>query len=79
MKNWKTTGLGIASIVQCLGGVLTLFLDGNPATNPDWNIVGAQITTAIGLIFCRDFNVTSEGQKIKKPKATDVPVAPVKP
>jgi hypothetical protein len=76
MKNWKTTGLGIASLVQCLGGVLTLFLDGNPATNPDWNIVGAQIATAIGLIFCRDFNVTSEGNKIRKPKPIEAAVKP---
>lgn len=58
--SWKTTAGGVGTILAAVGGALTMLFDGNPATNPDWTIVIAAVTTGLGLIFARDNNKTSE-------------------
>lgn len=60
MKSWKTTVMGIATILSIVSGAAMAFLDGNPATNPDWTTIIAGVTTAFGLIFARDNDKTSE-------------------
>lgn len=59
-SSWKTTVTGIAALLTVIGGAATALLDGNPATNPDWTLLIAAVTTAFGLIFARDNKVTSE-------------------
>ncbi len=58
MKSWKTTAFGAATIFVALLGAAKAVLDGDPATNPDWNFVFTQVTLGIGLIFAKDANVT---------------------
>lgn len=60
MKSWKTTVMGIATILSIISGLAIAFLDGNAATNPDWTTAIAGITTAFGLIFARDNDKSSE-------------------
>lgn len=64
-KSWKTTTSGIAAIIAAVAGAVQLYLDGNPATNPDFPTVIAAITAGVGLITARDNNVTSEEAKAK--------------
>jgi len=59
-KSWKTTAGGISAILAAIAGAANLMLDNNPATNPDWSVVIAAVTTGFGLIFARDNNVSSE-------------------
>lgn len=63
--SWKTTMGGVGAILAAVGGALNLMFDGNPATNPDWTIVIAAVTTGIGLIFARDNNKSSEDVNAK--------------
>ena len=65
MSSWKTTVMGICTILSILSGVAIAFLDGNAATNPDWTTAVAGLTTAAGLIFARDNNKTSEDVRAK--------------
>lgn len=60
MKSWKTTTAGICTIVSVVAGIIKAIVDGDPTTNPDWGVAIAAVTTAFGLIFARDNNVTSE-------------------
>lgn len=66
-KNLKTTIAGIATIIAALGGAAAMLLDGNDSTIPDWTGVAAAIVAGVGLIFARDFNITSEGTRTPKP------------
>lgn len=66
MKSWKTTVLGITAAVTAVCDGITALLDGDAATNPDWVLLGAVLSTAIGLIFSRDNGVTSEQAGAKK-------------
>jgi len=65
MKSWKTSLSGIAGILGMLGTAVSAALDNNPATDPQWGIVVPAVVTALGLLFARDANVTSEQQGAK--------------
>ena len=58
MKSWKTTMLGVLTIATAIFGAVMALIDGNPATNPNYETVIAAITAGIGLIFSKDANVT---------------------
>jgi len=60
MKSWKTTALGIIAVVVAIGNALTAMWDNDPATEPNWGLVASAIVVAVGLLFARDNNVTSE-------------------
>lgn len=53
-KSWRTTTLGITTIVASVAGILQAVLDNDPATNPDMTVAVAAILSGIGLIFARD-------------------------
>lgn len=53
VKEKVTSLAGGGSLVVALIQVLYLF-DTDPATNPDWTIVGTALTAAIGLLFASD-------------------------
>jgi hypothetical protein len=60
MKNpsWRTTTLGIITILTAVAGVVQAFLDNDPATNPDFTVAVAAVVSGIGLIFAKDAKVT---------------------
>lgn len=60
VKSWKTTLLGIGSLLGIAADVIRALIDGDPLTNPDWTLVFAGATAAIGLIFARDNDKSSE-------------------
>jgi hypothetical protein len=54
VKNWKTTALGISTVLAALAGIVSALLDADPATNPDITVAVAAIMSGLGLIFARD-------------------------
>ena len=56
--NWKTTLLGILTLLAAITAAGKALLDGDPATNPDWGAVSAAATAGLGLIYAKDKNVT---------------------
>ncbi|CAK0780994.1 conserved hypothetical protein [Gammaproteobacteria bacterium] len=65
MRNWKTTTAGISTIIAALAGAIALVVDGDPKTNPQWELVVGAVITGLGLVLAKDFNVTGAagGQK----------------
>lgn len=55
MKSWKTTSLGVLTIVTLAATTATQLIKGEPV---DWNFVLATFITAVGLILAKDANVT---------------------
>jgi hypothetical protein len=60
MISWRTTALGICSILAAIAAAGKALLDTDPTTNPDWGLLVAAITAGVGLIVARDNRVTSE-------------------
>lgn len=61
MKSWKTTTCGILAILAAsINMVLIPILDADPATVADFGTFIGIAVPAIGLLFARDNNVTSE-------------------
>ncbi len=60
LKSWQTTLAAILTVVAVVIPALQLLMDGDATTNPNWNIMIPSITVAVGLIFARDGNKTSE-------------------
>jgi len=56
--SWKTSLLGICTILGAVASAAVAYFDGNPNTNPDWPTVGAAITAGWGLMHAKDANVT---------------------
>lgn len=54
LTSWRTTALGITTIVTAVAGLVQAFLDNDPTTNPDMTVAIAAIVSGIGLIFARD-------------------------
>ena len=57
-KSWRTTVLGIITILTAVAGVVQAMIDNDPATNPDMTVAVAAIVSGIGLIFAKDSKVT---------------------
>jgi len=64
-RSWKTSAAGIAAIVVAVGGAVNTLCDGDPATMPDWAVVGVAVAAGIGLLTARDDKVTSEQARAK--------------
>ena len=64
MKNWKTSTFGAGGVVAILTDVLTKLTDGNPLSNPDWNVALPALLTALGLIFARDSKATDPASTV---------------
>jgi len=60
MNSWKTTVAGISVILSAVATAVQLLFDGDPQTNPDFNILAAQIATGVGLLVARDNSKSSE-------------------
>jgi len=58
MKSWRTTVLGIVTILTAVAGVVQAMIDNDPATNPDMTVAVAAVVSGIGLIFANDDKVT---------------------
>ena len=59
--SWKTTACGILGILAAAITMVAIpLLDADPATNANFSGFLAVATPAIGLLFARDNNVTSE-------------------
>lgn len=64
-RSWKTSAAGVGTLLTVLGATLNQLTDGNPATNPDWNVVLPLVFTGLIGIFARDNNVSSEDAGVK--------------
>lgn len=64
--SWKTTLAGILTIISAIATPVKALLDSDPATVADWGLAIPVVMGAIGLIFARDNNVTSEQAGAKK-------------
>jgi hypothetical protein len=53
-KSWRTTTLGITTILMAIAGVVQALVDNDPATNPDMTVAVAAVLSGFGLIFARD-------------------------
>jgi len=58
--SWRTTTLGILTIVIAVCTGLKALIDGDPTTNVDIPVLATAITSGFGLIKARDDKVTSE-------------------
>lgn len=58
--SWKTTVAGVLAALGAVASAAAAYLDGDPATDPDWKLVGVALAAAWGLINARDDKVTSE-------------------
>ena len=61
--SWKTTAAGIAAFVGVLAAQLSALWDTGPGselTTADWGLVAGAAAIAIGLIFSRDNDKSSE-------------------
>lgn len=60
MTSWQTAASGILAFVVALATALMYQLDGNPETEPNWNLVVVALITMIGFLRARDSSVSDE-------------------
>jgi hypothetical protein len=58
MVNWKTTALGVATILVAIGKAAMAFFDNDPLTVIDPAVTIGMITVGWGLIMAKDAGVT---------------------
>jgi anti-sigma-K factor RskA len=58
--SWKTTTAGLVTAIAAVANAISLLLDNNSATNPDWTATIAAVSAGLGLLFARDNKVRSE-------------------
>jgi len=59
--SWKTKLCGVLGIVaSAITMIAQPILDGIPSTEPQWTAFATAAATAIGLLFARDNDKTSE-------------------
>ena len=63
--SWRTTILGVCTILAALSAAGKALLDGDPTTTVDPATLIAAITAGVGLIMARDHVVSSEEAGVK--------------
>ena len=61
-KSWRTTVLGITTIIAAVASIVQSAIDADPTTNPDLTVAVAAIMSGIGLIFAKDSKSSGEAQ-----------------
>ena len=61
--SWRTSLLGILTILGAVGNYGTALLDNDPATVADWKTTSAVVAVGLGLLAARDNKVSSEEAK----------------
>jgi hypothetical protein len=65
LASWRTTLTACILAVDSILHAVSALIDGDPATNPDWNTVVVMVVAAIGLFFARDASVSSQESGIR--------------
>jgi hypothetical protein len=65
MKNYRTSLFGTGGIVIIVVNVVSMLLDGDPTTNPDWSVTFAALMPSIAALFSRDAKVTSKSMGLE--------------
>jgi len=65
MTSWKTTLAGVLQFLAVAGQQLAMLFDGDPGTNPEWNLVIGSLIVLFGLGTARDNGVSSEQAGVK--------------
>jgi hypothetical protein len=60
LASWRTTLAGVVVFLQALGTAALAFLDDDPTTTPDWNLVITAFFAFLGFLMARDNSVSSE-------------------
>lgn len=67
--SWKTTLMGIATILIAVGTQLKNMFDNDPTTALNWEALTAGVAIGLGLIAARDNKVADESAGAAKPAA----------
>jgi len=65
LANRKTTVASILAAVTVIFGAVREVIDGDPMTNPDWNVVVPVVIAALGLLFSRDADKSSQDSGVR--------------
>lgn len=52
--NWKTSLMGLLTIVSAVSAAMLAALDNDPMTNPNWAVVASAFTSGLGLLLAKD-------------------------
>lgn len=63
LRNWKTTTAAIAALISNIGLQVQHSLDSDPQTVADWSATIPLAIIAIGLMFGRDADKSTEESK----------------
>ncbi len=58
--SYKTTTAALSALAIAAVSAIKAVLDGDPTTNPDWPLIFTAAASAIGLMFARDDDKSSE-------------------
>jgi hypothetical protein len=59
VKSWRTTLFGVLGIVGAIVSAVMALIDGNPATNPNWELTFSAIMAGVAAIFAKDAKVSN--------------------
>ena len=65
LTSWRTTLAACILALDAIGHAVLATIDNDPLTNADWNSVLMLLVAAIGLLFARDANVSSQDSGIR--------------
>ena len=77
MTNWKTTALGVITLLIAVLSAVKAVIDNDPTTVPDWGALVAAATAGFGLIAAKDHNITGGTKSFAD--GSPVPVQPPPP
>ena len=63
--NWKTTAAAIGAFLAIAMPQFGMWTDGDPLTNPDWNILIAAVGVLLTGVFARDADKSSQDSGVR--------------
>ena len=61
----NTTLAGIALLLIAAGTLVGAYADGDPSTQPDWNLFVAEMIAAVGMFSARDADKSSQDSGVR--------------
>ena len=66
--SWKTSMFGASGLLVLVVNTVSMLMDGDPKTNPDWSVTLPLLFSGVAALFAKDADVSNAAHPVEAKK-----------